>query len=286
MAAFSEDLDRRIRSADSHVCVGLDPVAADMPGGVKRDVDGIREFLCRIVDATAAHAVAYKPNAAFYEVFGPAGYQMMIDVVDHVHDNTDAIVILDVKRGDVGHTARAYAQACYDTAHADAVTVSPYLGRDSVAPFAEDPSKGVFVLARTSNGSAGDLQDLRVDRTKGGETGGTAPLYIEVARSIVAWNEHGNLGLVAGGTWPGEIQRLREAVGDGVPFLVPGVGAQGGDARTAARAAADTNGRGFLINSGRGIVHASSGDDHAAAAGRAAAKLQADIAAALATPNP
>lgn len=286
MASFSEILDARIAQVESHVCVGLDPVPKRMPAGVTKDVDGIRSFLTSIVDETGPLAAAFKPNAAFYEAMGVPGLQLMIDVINHIHDETDALVILDVKRGDVGHTAGAYATACYEHFHADAVTVSPYLGRDSIAPFAKDPAHGVFVLARTSNPSAGDLQDLRVDRTKGHETGGTGPLYIEVARQISAWNQHGNLGLVAGATWPGEIERLREAVGDGVPFLVPGVGAQGGDAKTAARAAADSNGRGFLINSGRAVMHASDGHDHAVAAGAAALRLRDEIRAALAAPNP
>lgn len=176
-------------------------------------------------------------------------------------------------------------KAAYERFRADAVTVSPYLGQDSVAPFAADPEKGVFVLARTSNRSAADLQDLRVEERSGSGTGQTAPLYLAVARRITEWNKHGNLGLVAGATWPGEIERLREAVGDGVPFLVPGVGAQGGDARSSAQAAADSNGRGFLISSGRAILNASLGTDHAEAAGQAAKRLQDEIETALAAPK-
>lgn len=236
---FSRRLDARLEQTGSRVCVGLDPDPRRLPEGVRADRQGLVRFLAETVDATAPYVAAFKPNIAFYEAMGLEALYALIDVIEHVHENTEALVILDAKRGDVGHTAEAYAQAAYERFRADAVTVSPYLGQDSVAPFAADPEKGVFVLARTSNRSAADLQDLRVEERSGSGTGQTAPLYLAVARRITEWNKHGNLGLVAGATWPGEIERLREAVGDGVPFLVPGVGAQGGDARSSAQAAAD-----------------------------------------------
>jgi orotidine-5'-phosphate decarboxylase len=279
--SFSQSLDERLETTDSRLCVGLDPDPRRLPEGITADAEGIVRFLRSIVDATAPYAAAYKPNIAFYEAMGLEALAGLVEVIEHIRDETEAVVILDVKRGDVGHTAEAYARAAYEQYHADAVTVSPYLGLDSVAPFAADPSKGVFVLARTSNQSAGDLQDLRVEERSGSSTVQTAPLYLAVARRIVEWNTADNLGLVAGATWPGEIGRLREAVGDGIPFLIPGVGAQGGDARQAAQAAADSNGRGFLINSGRGILNASMGPDHAEAAGRAAKALRDEIRTAL-----
>lgn len=285
MTAFSARLDAHLEETGSRVCVGLDPDPDRLPKGVTVDRAGLVRYLSASVDATAPHVAAYKPNIAFYEAMGLEGLAALIEVIEYIHDQTDAIVILDGKRGDVGHTARAYARAAYEGYRADAVTVSPYLGHDSVAPFAEDPTKGVFVLARTSNRSAGDLQDLRVEERSGTSTVGTAPLYLAVARRIGEWNTEGNLGLVAGATWPGEIGRLREAVGDGVPFLVPGVGAQGGDARAAAQAAADANGRGFLINSGRAILNASPDADHAEAAGRAARRLRDEIQTALTAPR-
>lgn len=281
MTPFSKRLDAHLEATGSRVCVGLDPDPSRLPAGVAPDREGLVRFLNATVDATAPHVAAFKPNIAFYEALGLEGLAALMEVIGHIHDTTEAIVILDAKRGDVGHTAEAYARAAYQHYQADAVTVSPYLGQDSVAPFAEDPAKGVFVLARTSNESAGDLQDLRVEERSGAQAVQTAPLYLAVGRRISEWNLGGNLGLVAGATWPGEIERLREAVGDGIPFLVPGVGAQGGDARAAARAAADTNGRGFLINAGRSIVNASPGGDHADAAGRAAKRLRDEIDSAL-----
>lgn len=286
MTAFSRRLDAHLEKTASRVCVGLDPDARSLPEGTRPDRQGLVRFLTSIVDATAPYVAAYKPNIAFYEALGIDALHALVDVVDHIHDHTDAVVILDVKRGDVGHTATAYAQAAYTHFRADAVTVSPYMGHDSVDPFAEDPTKGVFVLARTSNRGAADLQDLRVEERSGASTVQTAPLYLAVARRISEWNKNGNLGLVAGATWPGEIERLREAVGDGLPFLVPGVGAQGGDARTSAQAAADANGRGFLINSGRAILSASLGADHAEAAARAAKRLRDEIQTALTAPRP
>lgn len=285
MTSFSALLDAHLEKTDSRVCVGLDPQEGTLPEGVRASGEGLVAFLTAVVDETAPYVAAYKPNLAFYEAMGLDALAALVEVIRHIHKQTDALVILDAKWGDVGHTARAYARAGFHQYGADAVTVSPYLGADSVEPFAEDPEKGVFVLARTSNRSAGDLQDMRVEERSGQSTVGTAPLYLAVARRIGEWNVNQNLGLVAGATWPGEIERLREAVGDGVPFLVPGVGAQGGDARTAAQAAADGSGRGFLINSGRAILNASSGADHAQAAGEAARKLRDEIRVALAAPR-
>lgn len=276
MEAFPERLESACRGTSSRVCVGLDPDPARFPEGVANDAAGTEAFLKGIVDATADLAAAYKPNSAFFEALGGDGHRVLRAVVDHAHDVSDAIVILDVKRGDIGNTATAYAKAAFEGLDADAVTVAPYMGRDSVAPFADDPARGVFVLARTSNPGAKDLQDLPVQTPEGG----TEPLWLQVARRIREWDAHGNLGLVAGATWPDDVRTLRTVVGDGVPFLLPGVGAQGGDVAAAVAAARDADGGAFVINAGRSILYASAGADWQEAAAAATRSLRDAIEAA------
>jgi orotidine-5'-phosphate decarboxylase len=171
-------------------------------------------------------------------------------------------VIYDAKRGDIGNTAKKYAEAAFDELGVDAVTVAPYMGRDSVEPFARYGEKGVFVLARTSNASAKEFQDLQV---------GGAPLYQAVAKQAMGWNkEFGNVGLVAGATYPDELAILRGLCGDGVPLLIPGVGAQGGDAKTSLRKGGDAKGQFALVNVGRAILQAGQGADWREAARKAA----------------
>jgi orotidine-5'-phosphate decarboxylase len=193
-------------------------------------------------------------------------------------------VILDGKRNDIGNTARKYAEAAFDELGADAVTVTPYLGRDTVEPFASYEAKGVFLLARTSNASAGDFQDLAVSRPGGA---GPEPLYQAVARQAMEWDrEWGNLGLVAGATYPDELAALRKVCGDGVPFLVPGVGAQGGDARTSLAKGADPSGRFAVVNVGRAILYAGKGDDWREQVAAAARRYAAELAARPRPPAP
>ncbi|MBW3583215.1 MAG: orotidine-5'-phosphate decarboxylase [Euryarchaeota archaeon] len=265
MPSFNERLESYCRKKGTRVCVGLDLDRDRLPQGVSHTKDGMASFLAEVIEATEPFAAAYKPNVAFYEAMGIDGMRLLETLVAHVHAKTEAPVILDAKRGDVGHTAKHYAEALFGRFAADAVTVSPYMGWDAVAPFTEDPAKGVFVLTRTSNPSAGDLQDLEVGRR---------PLYLHVADLVKEWNGKGNVGVVAGATGPEEMAKVRKTVGAGVPFLVPGVGAQGGDPGAAARAAADAEGGAFIVNAGRSILFASEGRDYAKAAASAAEALR------------
>lgn len=243
--SFNARLDLAMQATGSLVCVGLDPQPERLEGPVA-------DFCRRIVDATWRSAVAYKPNIAFFEALGPDGLRDLITVLGHVPDGR--LMILDAKRGDIGSTAEAYARAVFGVYGADAVTVSPYLGRDSVAPFLVDAARGAFVLCHTSNPGAGDFQALDV---------GGRPLYLEVARQARAWNDRGNVGLVVGATYPDALAAVRAAAPE-LPFLVPGVGAQGGPLEAAVRAGRDANERGLVVNSSRDIIF--SGDPGAAAA--------------------
>ena len=193
---------------------------------------------------TWQHAVAYKPNIAFFEARGAAGIRELETVMDHRPDGR--VMILDAKRGDLGSTAEAYRQAVFEHLKSDAVTASPYLGGDSLVPLLSDPARGVFALCHTSNPGAQDLQHLDV---------GGRPLYLEVARQACTWNTNKNLGLVVGATYPDAIRAVREEAPE-LPFLVPGVGAQGGDVEAAVRASLTAKGAGLVINSSRGIIYA------------------------------
>ena len=243
--SFFDVLADRIATVDSVVCVGLDPDPDRIPDHLRAHDLPRWAFNRRIVDATHEHAAAYKPNAAFYE--DPDGWRALAETIAYAHGK-DVPVVLDAKRGDVGNTARQYARLLSEDAPgptADAITVNPYMGRDSLAPFLDRQDKGVFVLCRTSNPGGADLQDLELSS---GE-----PVYERVAALADLWNEHGNVGLVVGATAPEELERVREIVPE-LPFLVPGVGAQGGDAE-----AAVTHGLAAgvgLVNSSRGIIFA------------------------------
>ncbi|MEF8788994.1 MAG: orotidine-5'-phosphate decarboxylase [Haloarculaceae archaeon] len=262
---FFEDLRARIEAVDSVVSVGLDPDPARLPDAVA-DRDLPRwAFNRRIIDATHEHAACYKPNVAFYE--DADGWRALRETVAYAHGK-GVPVLLDAKRGDIGNTARQYAKLLDDRGSglaADAITVNPYLGRDSLEPFLSREEKGVFVLARTSNPGAADFQNLVVGNDK--------RLYEYVAQRAAEWNEHDNVGLVVGATAPEELETLRELVPD-LPFLVPGIGAQGGDAEAAVEfGLADGVG---LVNSSRGIIFAGEdrGEAVGAAAGEAAGRLK------------
>jgi len=247
--SFFDRLADRIATADSVVCVGLDPHPDRLPAAVA-DADLPRwAFNRRIVDATHEHAACYKPNLAFYE--DPDGWRALEETIAYAHGK-DVPVLLDAKRGDIGSTARQYAHLLDD---ADAITVNPYLGRDSLEPFLQREDAGVFVLCRTSNPGGADLQNLTLES---GE-----PLYERVAALADRWNANGNVGLVVGATAPDELKEIRESVPD-LPFLVPGVGAQGGDEAAAVEyGLADGVG---MVNSTRGIIFA--GEEAVGAAGR------------------
>ena len=264
--SFFERLGDRIETVGSVVSVGLDPDPDRLPSFVA-DADLPRwAFNRRIIDATHEHAACYKPNAAFYE--DADGWRALEETIAYAHGK-DVPVLLDAKRGDIGNTARQYAQIL-DLA--DGITVNPYMGRDSLAPFIQRTDKGVFVLCRTSNPGGADLQNLELES---GE-----PLYERVAALADVWNVDDNVGLVVGATNPDELEAIRDVVPE-IPFLVPGVGAQGGDAEAAVEfGLADGVG---LINSSRGIIFAGENDgrggmptesEYFGAAGRAAKRLK------------
>jgi orotidine-5'-phosphate decarboxylase len=249
---------------DSLLCVGLDPDPALMPPGVKT-----LDFLRSIIEATAGLVCCYKPNAAFFEVDGAAGWETLRATIEAVPD--DIPVLLDAKRGDVGHTAEFYARAVFDTLGADAVTANPYLGSDGLEPFLMREDRHTFVLCRTSNASARELQDLPV---KGGH-----PLYEQVAMRANEWNARDNVGLVVGATYPAEAARIREICPE-LLFLLPGIGAQQGEIDAAVRAGLDARGGGILVNASRGVLYAGRGADFGKAARVEATRLRAAINAA------
>ena len=252
------------RRSGSCVCVGLDPDPSKMP------IHDVFEFNRAIIDATHDLVAAYKPQFAFYEALGLPGLEALAKTIEYIRDVAPGVFVLaDAKRGDIGSTAEAYAKAMFETWRVDACTVYAYQGSDSVIPFLEYLGKGVFVVCRTSNPSSIDVQDV-VDEPSG-ET-----VFERVARQTISLSDGGNVGLVVGATYPQELASLR-AVHQDTPFLIPGVGAQGGDATESAR----LGGENILINSSRGIIYASqSKADFDAAARRAVEDLRAEIAAA------
>ena len=271
MSVFVEKIRQACLKSRSLLCVGLDPDPDLMP------VPDVFEFNRKIVDATAGAVSAYKPNLAFYEAFGTAGMKALEDTVTHIRNTAgDAIVIGDAKRGDIGPSARAYAKAMFDVWGFDAITANAWGGADSVAPFLEDETKGVFVWCRGSNPGSADFQDIET-----GPMDRTVPLYQRMALACSEWNTRGNVGLVVGATVPEQLAYVRELCPE-MPLLIPGVGAQGGDLEAAVRAGVDANGRLALVNSSRGVIYASRGKDFAAAAGRAARTLRDSINAVLA----
>jgi orotidine-5'-phosphate decarboxylase len=253
--------------ADTLVCVGLDPELERVPAVARRDTieETLVAFNAAIVAATADLVCAYKPNSAFYEAHGPEGLAALRRTIGLIHEQAPGVpVVLDAKRGDMANTSRAYARALFDVYGADAVTVQPYQGQEALAPFLDRADHGVFVLCRTSNVGAGELQDVAVR----GE-----PLYVWLARRVAErWNARGNCGLVVGATWPEELRAVRAAVAD-LPILLPGIGAQGGDLAASVRAGVDARGCGLLVSASRSVLYASDGVDFAAAARREALRL-------------
>ncbi len=260
MPTFLEKLTLAAARNNSLLCVGLDPDPAKLPPGVD-----VLSFNKAIIQATRHSVCAYKPNLAFYEALGAEGWRILKETIDSVPD--DIPVIADAKRGDIGNTARAYAAAIFEQLGFDAVTVSPYMGRDSIEPFLNYRDRGIFILCRTSNPGAADFQSLPV-RVEDAEK----PLFQVVARKAHEWNSAGNVGLVVGGTFPEELRSIRQAY-PGMLLLVPGVGAQGGDLNTVLTCGAGHDGQGLIVNISRQILYASRGDDFARAAGEAASAI-------------
>ncbi|MFN0298860.1 MAG: orotidine-5'-phosphate decarboxylase [Burkholderiales bacterium] len=260
--SFVEFLSRRWLQADSMLCVGLDPDVARLPAHLRDRPRAIFEFCAAIVDATADLACAFKPQIAYFAA--SRADDQLEALIDHIHTRHPGIpVILDGKRGDIGSTAELYAREAFERYRADAVTLSPYMGQDSVAPFIDyaGGTKGVILLCRTSNAGGSDLQFLDVGGRK---------LY-EVVADLIAtkWNSRGNCALVVGATFPQELARVRSIVGD-MPLLVPGIGAQGGDIEATVKAGQTSSGGGLIINSARAILYAGNGENFAAAARKVA----------------
>lgn len=264
-------------AAGRHLAIGLDPDPPRLPESVapgESPAERVIEFNRRIIEATADVACAYKPNSAFYEALGAEGFTALAETIAAIRDSAPgAAVILDAKRADIGSTNAGYVVAAFEQLGADAITVHPYLGGEALAPFLERAEKLVFVLARTSNPGAGELQDLVADGV---------PLYRHVARAVAReWNSAGNCGLVVGATYPEEMRAIREDVPATMPILIPGVGAQGGDVAATVAANRDAGSSAFLIAASRSIVYASRGEDFAAAASDSARALDAEIRAAI-----
>ena len=270
MTTFMEKLNAACESRRSLLCVGLDPDPERMP------VKNLFQFNRAIVDATADLVCAYKPNTAFFEALGLDGLMALKHTVEYIREVAgDLVVIGDSKRGEIAPVMKAYYQAMFDMWGVDAMTVSPYMGYDSVEPFLAYADKGIFALCRTSNASAGDFQDLMAPLD-----GTNRPIYQHVALKYREWNTAGNMGLVIGATYAGELREVRELCPD-MPFLIPGVGAQGGDLEEVVRAGTDRNGRLAIINSSRTIIYASNGKDFPEAARREAARMRDQINAVL-----
>ncbi len=244
MNTFFSRLESRIREINSLLCVGLDPHPIDLP---EPSAAAAKVFCLRLIESTADLAAAYKPNAAFFEALGPEGIAALQQVIAAIPEEIP--VILDAKRGDISSTAQAYAQAAFQALGADAITINPYLGKDAVDPFIADPAKGAFMLCKTSNPGAADLQDLSVGALH------ATPLHLHVAQLAQTWNIHDNLGLVVGATQAESLARVRAAAPD-LWILAPGVGAQGGDLGAALKAGLRADGLGMLIPVSRGISRA------------------------------
>ncbi len=265
MPTFDQKLNAAIDGGNSLLCVGLDPDPALLPEAFPRTADGVFAFNRAIIDATAPFAAAFKPQIAFYSAFGwEAALERTFAHLRERHPGK--LTILDAKRGDIASTARMYAIEAFDRYGADAVTVNPYLGGDAIAPFTERPDRGAVILARTSNASSADFQELEV------ADGGT--VCQRVARMAVArWNANRNVMLVVGATHADAAARLRRIVGDGCAFLVPGVGAQGGSLEEILAVARDSHGRGVLVNASRSILFAERGPAFAEAAAAEARRM-------------
>jgi orotidine-5'-phosphate decarboxylase len=266
--SFTEKLWSAWRTRNSLLCVGLDPDVAKLPTHLRTQPDGIFAFCKSIVDATADAACCFKPQIAYFAAL--AAEPELAQLCAYIRARYPHLpIILDAKRGDIGATAEQYAREAFERYDADAVTVNPYMGADSVAPYLEWQDRGVIVLCRTSNPGGSDLQFMQVDGK---------PLYQRVARLVAEkWNSNGQCGLVVGATFPEELAQVRAIVGD-MPLLVPGIGAQGGDIAATVAAGRDSSGAGMMINSSRAILYAQplpgSGETHDQAARRVACETR------------
>lgn len=275
---FLEQLQGAERQNGSLLCVGLDPEPSKFPAGMKGDASKIYDFCAQIVDATADLAISFKPQIAYFAAY--RAEDQLEKLMEHMRRNAPHVpVILDAKRGDIGSTAEQYAKEAFERYGADAVTLSPFMGFDSVQPYLKYHGKGAFLLCRTSNPGGDDLQNQRLASVEG------QPLMYEHIAKLAQgpWNLNGQLGLVVGATYPAEIERVR-SLAPTLPLLIPGVGAQGGDAVATIKAGyrqskGATTGA-VIVNSSRAILYASSGDDFAQAARKEAMRTRDVLSAA------
>lgn len=269
MTSFVERYTTRVEAVNSLLCVGLDSDLRRLPESVRASKTPQLDFNRAIIEATHDLVVAYKPNAAFYEARGDQGLRELNATMEYLHEHhPDILTIYDAKRADIGSTNEGYVTAIFDELGFDAVTLHPYLGREALQPFLDRADKGCIILARTSNPGAGEFQDLILDGQ---------PLWEHVAQAVVeTWNEQDNCLLVVGATYPEEMKRIRE-LAPGLTFLVPGIGAQGGNVEEAVTAGLDQHGRGMIINSSRDLIFASSGPDFAETARARAQALRDEI---------
>ncbi len=244
---FVEKLAIISKANRSLLCIGLDPEQQLIPD------NRVFEFNSLVIEATADYACAFKPNLALYESMGSEGMDQLVKTLDKIREvNPRILIIGDAKRADIGNCSLAYVKTLFGRYDFDAVTVSPYMGSDSLQPFLERKEKGVFVLCRTSNPGGKDLQELMV---YGGDDAGPRPLYEMVAELAKTWNSNGNVGLVVGATYPEQMGRIRQICPD-MTFLIPGIGAQGGDLSATVNNAKDANGSGFIVSVSRQIMYA------------------------------
>ena len=251
METFFSFLEKRVDDCSSLLCVGLDPHIPDLK---ESSAASARDFCLNLVKQTARYAAAFKPNAAFFEVFGAEGWTALKQVIEAINEESNRFgsripIILDAKRGDIASTAEAYAKAAFETLDVDCITLSPYLGKDSIEPFLHTREKGVFLLCKTSNPGSGDLQDITL---ADGDL-----LYEHVAKLAQTWNTRNNIGLVVGATHLDALKRVR-AVAPDLWFLAPGVGAQGGELESALKVGLRKDGKGILIPISRAISRAES----------------------------
>lgn len=266
---FYQKLDTVVGKNNSLLCVGLDSEIAKIPSHLQSDKTPQFTFNKAIIDATHDLVCAYKPNSAFYEARGTAGIEELKLTCDYLREKyPEVVLILDAKRADIGSTNEGYVTYAFDWLGADAITLHPYLGKEALKPFLDRKDKGCIILCRTSNPGAGEFQDLKLD------SGNQAiELYQRVAENVVKdWNYNGNCGLVVGATYPVELTIVRRIAPD-LPFLIPGIGAQGGDVEKTVKAGVDKSGRNAVINASRSIIFTSNAEDFAKIARTEAQKL-------------
>lgn len=267
---FLEKLEGAWAKNNSLLCVGLDPDITKMAKKIASKPQPLFTFNKAIIDATPDLVCTFKPNSAFYEAYGADGIEQLQKSCEYIRQNyPDIPILLDFKRGDIGNTNSYYAQFAFDYLGVDAVTISPYMGREANEPYLAYKDKGIIVLCRTSNPGAGEFQDLEVGGKK---------IYRIVAEEVMSsWNTNKNCLLVIGSPYPKELAEIRKALGDDATFLIPGLGSQGGDAKQTVQAGVNSKGTGVIINSSREVIYASATDDFAAAARSRATQLRDEI---------